>query len=210
MNTRQTIQNKSELEMDNDSDESRILRERYAGREIRNQERVTRANATGWGGVSSFRGTPYPGEVTRHQHYVAGFKYMVQRAKALRESISPPLRKSPSSDSGQSTPASLTRPTIQGRRLLPALPTTKPWCRSPPDSTVASEYELGRDTGESPSTSPASPSNSKTNPADTRQNVPRGVRDHTTSVHTEAEQAMLGQQITQPASREWSEWPAQL
>jgi len=79
--------------MDNDSDESRIIRERYAGREYRNQERVTGADPKG--GAPSVRGTSYPGEVTRHQHYVAGFKYMVQRAKANeRVFTQPPLRKS--------------------------------------------------------------------------------------------------------------------
>jgi len=71
--------------MDRDSDESWILRERYAGWKNRNQERFTDAIPTE-GGEPSFKGTLYPGEITLHQHYVAGFKYMVERAKALRVS----------------------------------------------------------------------------------------------------------------------------
>jgi len=89
--------------MNNDSDENRN-KERNAERENMNRERVTEANPQG--GASSLKGTPHTGEVTRHQHYVAGFKYMMQRVKALRESISPPLCKSSSCDSEQSTPAS--------------------------------------------------------------------------------------------------------
>jgi len=69
------------------------------------------------------------------------------------------LRKSPSSDSGQSTPASPIRPTIQGRHRLPALPSTKPWCRSPPDNTAA--YKPGVGAGESLGTSPTPSSNNK-------------------------------------------------
>jgi len=177
--------------MDRESDESRILRERYAGRKIRNQERITGAIPTGGG--PSFRGTPYPGEVTHHHHYVAGFKYMVERARALRlsqeASISPPLRTSPSSDSGQSTPASPTQPTIQGRRRLPALPSTKPWCRSPPDNTAA--YEPGVGAGESPATSPT--------PADTSPSVSERSREYATTY----------QQTKQPTLSEWSEVAAQ-
>jgi len=194
--------------MNIDSNESRIINERIAGQENRNQERGTGADPNG--GASSLRGIPYPGEVTRHQHYVAGFKYMMQRVKALRESISPPLCKSSSSDSGQSTPASPTRATIQDRRRLPALPATKPWCRSPPDSTATSEHEPGLDTGESLSTSPAPLSKRKTNPADTQPGVPKGVRNHTTSVYIEVERATADHQTKQPTSREWGEVAAQL
>jgi len=158
--------------MQNESVKTRILRERYAGRGNRNQECATGANTRG--GAASFRETPYPGEVTRHQHYVAGFKHMVDRARALRlsqgESISLPLRKSPSSDSGQSTPASPTRQTIQGRRRPPVLPSTKPWCRSPPYNSAA--YEPGMGTSESPGTSPTLSANRKPNPAKTQPGIP--------------------------------------
>jgi len=57
-NTRRTIQNISELEMDNDSDESRIIRERFAGRENRNRERVTGVDQNGWG--LQLQGDPVP------------------------------------------------------------------------------------------------------------------------------------------------------
>jgi len=197
MNTRQTIRDRSEREMEYESDESRILRERYAGRGNRHQERATGADPRG--GAPSLRGTPYPGKETRHQHYVAGLKYMVERANALRasqgESISPPLRKSPSSDSGQSTPASPTRPTIQGRRRLPALPSTKPWCGSTQNNTTA--YAAGVGAGESPGTSPT--------PADTSPGVPRRVRDHATT-----DQENKHPPYKQPTLSEWSEVAAQL
>jgi len=127
-----------------------------------------------------------------------------QRARALRlsqrKSISPPSCKSPSSDSWHSAPASLTRLTIQGRCRLPALPATKPWCRSPPNNTAA--YEPGVGSGESPGTSPTPSANrirvlhSKTNPTDTQQGIhTTDERDH----HTK-----------QPTLREWSEVAAQL
>jgi len=122
------------------------------------------------GGASSLRGTGQTRDLTRHQQYVADFKYMWQRERALRGSTPPQSCKPPSSDSGQSTPASLTRPNIQGRRRLPALPITKPGCISPPDSRGSPllsggdpllvlgddpEHELGLKTCENPSTSPA-------------------------------------------------------
>jgi len=96
MNTRQTIRNKTEIEMNNDSDKNRN-RERNAERENMNPERVTGKDPQGE--ASSFRGTPHTAKATRHQNYVAGFKYMMQRAKALRESTSRQLCKSSSSDS---------------------------------------------------------------------------------------------------------------
>jgi len=147
MDTRQTVRNRpTDMEC-----ETEIIRERYATR--------------GEPGPRVHRGTPYPGEVTRQQQIVAGFKHMVEKANALwlsqRESVSPPWHKMPSSDSGQSTPASATRPTLQGRRRLPALPSTKPW--SKPDNTDA--YEAGMGTGESPTTSPTPSAHRKTSPA---------------------------------------------
>jgi len=117
MNTRQTIRNRDdlgmdsrlELEMQHDRErESEIIRERYATRGEpgprlhRHQERATGTDPRG--GDTGVRGTPYPGEVTRHQHYVEGFKHLVERARALQlsrgASVSPPVCKSPSSDSG--------------------------------------------------------------------------------------------------------------
>jgi len=137
-----------------------MIRERYSirgepgPRLHRHQERATGADPKG--GDTGVRGTPYPGEVTRHQHYVTGFKHLVDRARELRlsqgPSVSPPVCMSLSSDSGHSVPASPTRPTIQGIRRLPALPSTTHRYGSPPDNPAA--YETGRDAGKSPSTSP--------------------------------------------------------
>jgi len=141
MNTRQTIRNRDdlgmdqyqrlELEMECDRErETALILDRYAirgepePRLHRHQRRATGADPRR--GDTGVRGTPYPGEVTRHS--VTGFKHLVERARALRlsqePSVSPPVCQSPSSDSGHSVPASPTRPTIQGRRRLPALPPT--------------------------------------------------------------------------------------
>jgi len=154
MNTRQTIRNRDDLEMDNGDDigmdecrrlgrgdvlltfeeyqrmelanegareqNSEIIRGRYASRGEpgprlhRYPGRATGPDPRAWD--TGVRGTPYPGEVLRHS--VTGFKHLVERARALRLSqgpgVSPPVCKSPSSDSGHSVPASPTRPTIQG------------------------------------------------------------------------------------------------
>jgi len=56
----------------------------------------------------------------------------------------------------------------------------------------------------------AQPHRRKTNPADTQPGVPKGVRDHTTSVHIEVERATADHQTQQPTSREWGEVAAQL
>jgi len=82
---------------------------------------------------------------------------MVERANALRlsqgPSISPLGRKSPSSDSGQSTLGSPNRPNIHVRRHLPEPPSSTPWSRPPPNATYT--YEAGRGAGNSPSPRPA-------------------------------------------------------
>jgi len=73
-----------------------------------------------------------------------------------------------------------------------------------------SEHELDLDTWENPSTSPTTSSNKQTNQKDTQSGVPKGVRDHTTSVHIEVEQTTSDHQIKPPTNKEWGEFAAQL
>jgi len=90
------------------------------------------------------------------------------------------------------------------------LPPTKPWCRSPPDSTGTSEHELSLDTCENPGTSPTTSPIKQTNQKYKQPGVPQGVRDHTTSVHIEVERATSDHQIKKPTNRKWGEFAAHL
>jgi len=72
-----------------------------------------------------------------------------------------------------------------------------------------SEHELGLDTYENPSTRPAPLSTGRAC-LTLQPGVPKGVRDHTTSVHIEVERATLDLQIKQPTNREWGEFAAHL
>jgi len=138
--------------------ENEYLRGRYASRgEPRPRQHRRQGRATGpdpWGGDTGVRGAPYPGEVQRHS--VTGFNILVERARVLRlsqgPSVSPPVCKSPSSDSSHSVPASPTRPTIQGRLRLHVLPTTTIQCGPPLDGPA--RHETGRSADKSQNTSP--------------------------------------------------------
>jgi len=146
----------SERARDRDSE---IIRGRYASRGEpgprlhRYQGRATGPDPRG--GDTGVRGTPYQGEVPCHS--VTGFKHLVERARLLRlsqgPSVSPPVCRSPSSDSGHSVPTSPTRPTIQRRRRLHILPTTTNQYGPPLDGPARDE--TGRGAGKSPSPTPA-------------------------------------------------------
>jgi len=83
----------------------------------RPQGRATGPNPWEWN--TGFAGTPHSGEA-RHLT-VTGFNLLVERARMLRLAqeliVSPPVCQSPPGY-GVSTPASPTRPTIQGRRRI--------------------------------------------------------------------------------------------
>jgi len=103
---------------------ARNIERRYASRGApgprlhRPQGRVTGPNPREWNTGAAV--TPHPGEARRLT--VTGFNLLVERARMLRlaqgPSVSLPVCQSPTGFSGTSTPASPTRPTIQGRRRL--------------------------------------------------------------------------------------------
>jgi len=137
--------------------ESEIVRGRYASRgEPGPKLHRYQGCATGpdpRGGDTGVRGTPYAGQVPRHS--VTGFNHLVERGRVLRllqgPSVSPPVCKSPSSDSGHSVPTCPTRPIIQGRRRLNVPHTTTNQHGTPLDGPA--RYETGRGAGKSPSPS---------------------------------------------------------